>query len=171
MIGLRDEYLYISLFDDPLNPLPEVRSGQVWRLFTPIFLHASVWHLVFNMYWLYQFGTLIERVIGSWRLLALVLFTALASDLLQFTMRGPNFVGMSGVIYGLFGYAWIRGQLDPSCGLWLRPDIVFILLAVFVLCAIGWIGGVANWAHGGGLAAGAAAGYLTFTIQQMRRRR
>ncbi len=171
MLGLRDDYLYLSMTDDPSNALPEIRRGQLWRLITPIFMHATVWHLVFNMYWLYQFGTLVERVIGSWRLVALVLLTALVSDVLQFAMQGPFFLGMSGVVYGLFGYAWIRGQLDPTSGLWLRPDVVFIMLAVFALCITGVIGNVANWAHGGGLASGAALGYLAFTIQQMRRRR
>ena len=45
------------------------------------------------------------------------------------------------------------------------------MLAWFVLCLTGIVGNVANWAHGGGLAAGAVLGYLAFTIQQMRRHR
>lgn len=171
MFGLRDQYLFISLFDDPSDPLPEVRSGQVWRLVTPIFMHASVIHLAFNMFMMYDLGSLVERTIGSLRFLAVVLITALASNMLQFSMQGPGFLGMSGVVYGLFGYAWIRGRLDPTCGLWLRPDVAVWMIAWFVLCAVGIISNVANWAHGGGLAAGAALGYLAFTIQQMRRRR
>lgn len=170
-LGIGDQYLAISLVDDPSNPLPEVLSGQVWRLFTPIFMHGDVFHLLFNMYWIFQLGSLIERTIGSLRFAAIVLLTALASNLLQFAMQGPYFLGMSGVVYGLFGYAWIRGRLDPTCGLWLRPDLAFIMLAWFVLCLTGIVGNVANWAHGGGLAAGAVLGYLAFTIQQMRRHR
>ncbi len=168
--GLGDQYLMISLFDDPTNPLPEVREGQVWRLITPIFMHANPWHLLFNMYWMFQLGTMIERTIGSLRYVLIILITAFASNLLQFAMQGPYFLGMSGVVYGLFGYAWIRGRLDPTCGLWLRPDLAFIMLAWFALCLTGIVGNVANWAHGGGLAAGAVLGYLAFTIQQMRRR-
>jgi len=169
--GLDDQYLMISTLDDPANPLPEVREGQVWRLITPIFMHANGWHLLFNMYWIFQLGTLIERTIGSWRFLAIVFLVALVSNFLQFAMQGPLFLGMSGVVYGLFGYAWIRGRLDPTCGLWLRPDIAVIMFAWFLLCLTPVIGNVANWAHGGGLAAGAALGYLAFTIQQMRRHR
>jgi len=169
-LGIGDQYLMISTLDDPTNPLPEVRGGQVWRLFTPIFMHANAMHLLFNMYILFQLGTLIERTIGSLRYLSIILIIAFASNLLQFAMQGPYFLGMSGVVYGLFGYAWIRGRLDPTCGLWLRPDFAFIMFAWFVLCLSGIVGNVANWAHGGGLAAGAALGYLAFTIQQMRRR-
>lgn len=171
MFGLRDEYLYISLFNDPRIPLPEVRSGQVWRLFTPIIMHGSVWHLLFNMYMFFQLGTLVERAIGSYRYLAMILIMALISNLLQFAMQGPAFLGMSGVVYGLFGYAWIRGQLEPTSGLWLRPDFVFIMLAFFVLCLSGFIGNVANWAHGGGLASGAALAYLHVTLKRLRRGR
>jgi hypothetical protein len=116
-------------------------------------------------------GTLVERAVGSLRFLLLVLVMAAVSNVVQFKAHGPLFGGMSGVVYGLFGYAWIRGRLDPTSGLYLRQDIVFWMLGWFVLCAAGVIGGVANWAHGGGLASGAALGYLAYTLDRMRRRR
>src|SRR5690606_36200319 len=49
--------------------LAEVREGQLWRLLTPIFLHLSIWHLLFNMYWTVVFGSLIETHRGFWMLL------------------------------------------------------------------------------------------------------
>jgi GlpG protein len=147
--------------------MPEIDAGQLWRLVTPIFMHFSIAHILFNMWMLYDLGTLIERQMGSRWFVLLVLAIALPSNFAQY-LCGPTggvFGGMSGVVFGLFGYAWIRGRLDPTCGLYLRPDVVFWIMAWFGLCALGGtfnVGNVANWAHGGGLAAGVAIGYLAY---------
>jgi GlpG protein len=168
--------LALHVFGDSSDALmfswPDILAGEVWRLVTPIFLHAPLGvmplHLVFNMWMLYDLGTLVERQIGSLRFVLLLLLVALASNYLQFAARGPNFVGMSGVVYGLFGYAWVRGRLDPTSGLYLRPSIAVVMIAWFLLCAAGVIGNVANWAHGGGLAAGALLGYLAHVLGNFR---
>jgi GlpG protein len=140
--------------------LPAIEHGQVWRLLTPIFLHAGPLHLIFNMWWLYDLGNLIEGRIGSWRFAALVLVIALTSNCSQYVATGPNFVGMSGVVFGLFGYAWVRGRFDPTCGMYLRQDVVLLMMLWFGACLIGVVPNVANTAHGMGLAVGAALGYL-----------
>jgi GlpG protein len=139
---------------------PAIQHGQVWRLLTPIFLHAGALHLIFNMWWLYDLGNLVERRLGWWRFAALALVIGLVSNFGQFVASGPNFVGMSGVVFGLFGYAWVRGRTDPTSGMYLRPDVVFLMMLWFGACMIGVVGDVANAAHGVGLAAGAALGYL-----------
>jgi GlpG protein len=166
-VGIGNRWLYFSQV--PIGA-PEIAHGQVWRIVTPIIMHGSILHLLFNMWWLYDLGTLIERRIGSLRYLLLVLIVAAVSNYTQFVAQGPFFVGMSGVVYGLFGYAWVRGRLDPTCGLHLRPDIAFYMMAWFFLCAAGLIGNVANWAHGGGLVAGAALGYLAHSMNMMRQK-
>ncbi len=148
--------------------MPDIQEGEVWRLITPVFLHGGFIHLAFNMYMLYNLGSLVERKLGPWWYVLLVLFVALVSNYTQFAARGPYFLGMSGVVYGLFGYAWVRGRLEPHSGLYLRPEFVMMLLIWFVLCAVGVIGNVANWAHGGGLVAGAALGYLPHLLRTLR---
>jgi GlpG protein len=140
--------------------LPAIEQGQVWRLLTPIFLHAGPLHLIFNMWWLYDLGNMIEGRLGWWRFAALVLVIALASNFGQYVASGPNFAGMSGVVFGLFGYAWIRGRFDPTSGMFLRQDIVVLMMLWFGACLIGVVPNVANAAHGVGLAVGAALGYL-----------
>ena len=160
-------YLYFSSVD---NSTAQIVGGQVWRLVTPIFLHFGFMHLLFNMWWLFDLGTLIERRLGLLWYALLILAIAIPSNFAQFNMAGPNFGGMSGVVYGLFGYAWVRGRLDPTCGLHLRPDVAFWLMAWFVLCALGMIGNVANWAHGGGLAMGAGLAYLAQSWTSMRKK-
>jgi GlpG protein len=146
--------------------MPAIEQGQIWRLITPIFLHAGPVHLIFNMWWLYDLGNLIEKKLGWWRFLSLVLTVALISNFGQYLVSGPNFLGMSGVVYGLFGYAWVRGRMDPWSGLYLRPDVVVWMMLWFVACLAGWVQHVANAAHGFGLVVGAAVAYLQVLLQR-----
>ncbi len=140
--------------------LPEVRNGQVWRLITPVLIHYDIFHLLFNMLMLKSLGTLIEMRQGPLRLGLLILLFAAGSNLGQYLVSGPFFGGMSGVIYGLFGYAWMRGKTDPASGLYLDPTTVIMMLAWFFLCLFGIIGSVANTAHGVGLVMGILLGII-----------
>ena len=139
--------------------LSEIFSGQFWRLFTPIFVHYSFIHILFNMFWLHDLGSQIERLKGSKFFITFALTLALFSNLLQFLMSGPSFGGMSGVVYGLFGYVWIKCRLDPGDGFRIDPVIANIMFAWFLLCFTGIVGSIANWAHAGGLLLGLAWGY------------
>jgi GlpG protein len=140
--------------------LPEVQRGEVWRLITPIFVHFGVLHIVFNMLMFKDLGTMIEVRRGSWALLGMVIGFAIPSNLLQYWYNGPGFGGMSGVLYGLFGYVWMRGRWDPGSGLYLHQQTVASMLIWFVLCAVNIIPNVANAAHAGGLMAGIIWGAL-----------
>jgi len=77
------------------------------------------------------------------------------------SLGGPNFGGMSGVVYGLLGYIWIRGKLDPGSGLFLHRETVIMMIVWFFLCFTGWVGDIANGAHAGGLLIGMACGWLS----------
>jgi GlpG protein len=140
--------------------LPAVLRGEVWRLVTPIFLHFGIWHLLFNLLWLFQLGSMIERRLGTGTLAAVVLGTAALSNLAQALVSGPNFGGMSGVVYALAGYVWMRGKHDPNADVYLDPQSMQWLLIWLVLCFTGLLGPVANTAHVVGLVAGAVWGRL-----------
>lgn len=157
--------------------LTEVKQGQLWRLVTPIFLHFGPIHLLFNLLMLQNMGTLIETREGSGRFLALVLVSALISNLGQYfigelfnlsfwrhanfsaILFNPNFGGMSGVNYALFGYLWLRSQ-GGRAGFMLHPNTVVMMLGWMVLCMVGVIGHVANGAHVVGLVVGMSAGWI-----------
>lgn len=147
---------YISLQSEGLT---EVLNGQFWRLFTPIFLHFSPLHILFNMYWLHVLGSQIERLKGSKFFITFVLALALFSNLAQFFMSGPLFGGMSGVVYGLFGYVFIKCKFDPGDGFYIDSFTANIMFGWFALCFLGVFPSVANWAHAGGLLVGLAWGY------------
>ncbi len=141
--------------------LPEIMHGQVWRLITPIFIHFGMLHILFNMLWLRDLGSMIEGRQSSWLLAVLVLVIAVVSNLAQFYYGGPAFGGMSGVVYGLLGYIWMRGKFDPGSGLNLHPTTVTMMIIWFLACFTPLIPHVANATHAAGLALGLAWGYLS----------
>jgi GlpG protein len=140
--------------------LPEVRGGQVWRLVTPIFLHFHILHILFNMLWLKDLGGMIENRYSTLYLGLFVLLVGISSNLAQFFAAGPGFGGMSGVVYGLLGYIWMKGKFDPGSGLHLPPSIVAMMLIWFLFGFTGLLN-IANAAHGVGLAAGSVWGILS----------
>jgi len=139
-------------------------------LFTPMFLHFGFLHILFNMLWLRDLGSMIEARKSSRLLLLLVLTIAGVSNLAQYLVSGPNFGGMSGVVYGLLGYMWMQGKFNPASRLSLEPQTVTFMIAWFFLCLFGVIGGVANTAHAAGLGLGIAWGFLTAQWSLARRR-
>lgn len=141
--------------------LPEVRHGEIWRLFTPVFIHLTFLHILFNMLWLRDLGSTIEVRQGAWQLLLMLLVFAGLSNFGQYYVSGPGFGGMSGVVYGLLGYVWIRGKFAPGSGLFLHPSTVNMMLIWFVLCYTNFLGPVANTAHAVGLVMGMSWGYLS----------
>ncbi len=141
--------------------LPEVRHGEAWRLLSPAILHFGWPHILFNLWAFWDLGNLIERRAGPSRLLGLIVGLALISNFGQYFAAGPRFGGMSGVIYGLLGYAWMMGRFRPEAGIGLHPQSVVMMLVWFVICLSGALGvPVANAAHGFGLIAGIAWGRL-----------
>ena len=144
--------------------LSEIASGQIWRLVTPVFLHFGLLHLLFNMLWLLNLGSLLEACQSSGRLAFKVLLIATVSNLTQYWTDGPQFGGMSGVVYGLFGYMWIRGRLDPGWGLHLDPTTVTLMMVWLVVCMTGLVGPVANAAHLSGLGLGLLWGFLAVRL-------
>lgn len=151
-------YLHISILNT-FRELPEVTSGEVWRLITPIFIHYGVLHLVFNMLWTKELGGMIEYQLGSRKLLIVVGAIGVGSNLTQMYVAGPLFGGMSGVVFGLFGYVWIRSRFDPGSGLMIAQGTVNIMLIWFLFCFSGLLP-IANGAHAAGLALGVLWGFV-----------
>jgi GlpG protein len=157
--------------EPPAGTLDEVLSGQVWRLVTPILLHFSYLHLIFNLLMFLSLGGQVEARRGSLRFLLLLLVLAVASNLTQYYLGHPSIVngglvlycspyfgGLSGVVYGLFGYSWIKSRREPDLGIQVSTQTVVILLVWFLACF--FMDNIANGAHAGGLAAGLLLGAI-----------
>ena len=162
----RADVLYITEFErlsDTIRwrgSLPEVSRGEVWRLITPVLMHGSPLHLFFNMWWLFSFGSMIEARRSSGFLFALIVVSGALSNLMQYKMSSPAFLGFSGVVYALFGYLWMKGRFDRVSGMGVEQITVIILVAWFFICLLPGTG-VANWCHGGGLVIGMLWGMMT----------
>lgn len=140
------------------KPFEQIKHGQVWRLVTPAFLHFGPMHLIFNMMWLWTLGCSLETYLRRVKFLLLVAIIAVVSNVAQALSGGTNFGGMSGVVYGLFGFVVVHGKLHPRGGLYLNPRTVRYMLIWLVVCFTGLVGPIANWAHLFGLFAGGAIG-------------
>jgi len=165
-LGYNHESLKPLLLADPANAngtiLPEVRAGEYWRLITPILIHFGPLHLLFNMIWLYQIGCMIEARRGTLQFALLVVVSGTVPMLAQYWVSGPGYVGgMSGVVYGLAGFAWMRGKYDRTSGVGLDRQSIQWLLIWLVICFSGLIGHVANTAHLAGLVIGVVWGRVS----------
>ena len=141
-------------------------SGEYWRLVTPVFIHFGWLHIVFNSLWCWELGRRIEGVLGSMNLFGLFLVTAILSNSIQHWVTGPVlFGGLSGVVYGFLGFAWVAGRLN---GRWLGlappTPIMLFMVGWLVICLLGVFDvlgfSVANGAHVGGLVTGAVIGAI-----------
>ena len=150
--------------------LGDIARGQVWRLVTPIFIHMSFLHLLFNLFWLRDLGGMIETRRGTWTLAGLVLAGAAIPALAQNFWDGPYFGGMSGVVYALFGYVWMKGRYQPHLNMGVNQNTVTIMLIWLVVCMTGLVGPVANAAHVFGLIVGLVWGFFPAGWRQLRRR-
>jgi GlpG protein len=146
--------------------------GQYYRMVSPIFLHFGILHLVFNCLWLGLLGSKIEIHHGSFHFLLVVLISGIASNMSQFYWSGTiYFGGMSGVIYALLGYLWIKHKIAPYKFSPLPSGLMGFMVAWLLLCMTGVLEvalgiGVGNAAHLSGLVVGLLIG-MVFALQSL----
>lgn len=139
---------------------PSIEEGEYWRLFTSLFLHGGLPHLVANMFSLALIGAVLEPAIGRLKFAFVFLSTGVLASLASFYWSGGVSVGASGAILGLYGMylalfygnmrdGWKELQWDP-----LAAVPLVALVAGFILP------GVDNAAHIGGLLSGSLMGFL-----------
>ncbi|UGS37890.1 rhomboid family intramembrane serine protease [Capillimicrobium parvum] len=142
-----------------------VAHGDYWRLITGGFLHASIFHILFNMYLLWILGQMLEPAIGSVRF-GIVYFTSLLAGSFGALLLEPEAltVGASGAIFGLMGFAFVEMR---SRGI--DPFQTFIGWLIIINLVLGFVlNNVSIGGHVGGLIGGALAG---FAFQYADRRR
>lgn len=84
-----------------------VFNGQYWRLFTAMFIHIGIMHLIMNMFFLYTVGDIFEFIYGPKNFLILYLLTGIFGNIFTYTFGDSTTVsaGASTALYGLFGLA------------------------------------------------------------------
>lgn len=129
--------------------------SEPWRFVTSIFLHGDIAHLLYNLFALALFGSMLERLIGSNRFLLVFFVTGIAANLVSVFFYDAS-LGASGAIFGVIGALIV---IRPSL-----PVFVFGLPMPIFIAGIVWVigdvigifvpSGVANIAHLSGLAFG-----------------
>jgi membrane associated rhomboid family serine protease len=139
---------------------PHLSRGQLWRLVTSALPHVDAMHLIFNIYWTWAFGTLIEEIWGSLRTAALFVLLAVGSGGAEYALLKGG-VGLSGVGYGLFGLLWVLSRRDARFYGAVDKNTATLFVAWFFLCVfmtwMDWMP-VGNIAHGMGAVLGALVG-------------
>ena len=139
---------------------PLVAQGEYWRLFTSMFLHFGMMHLLFNMYALYVAGRNVELVYGKWRFLIIYVGAGLMGNIatMLLSRRAHLSVGASGAVFGLFGALLILA-FRPRHGWRIAPGSILTTLGINLV--YGFANPQINMrAHVGGLIGGALLALL-----------
>jgi len=137
-------------------------NGQIWRLFTSIFLHSGFIHLAFNMFALLYVGSLLEKILGKKQFIFAYVISGIGASVSSLMMH-ENIVsiGASGAIFGLFGLLFpILGKKEGRL-LNISIDKMMFYCSAFLLDSIisGFTNsGIDNAAHVGGLLSGIIVG-------------
>ena len=150
--ALETDYSFYAIWGQ-FNEL--VFQGAYWQLFTSMFVHASIFHLVGNMLFLLIFGLRGEEMFSLPEFLTIYFVGGLVGNLLSLSF-GPYFisVGASGAIFAMFGASVIYDRRS------VRQSILGALVYAFFLFFINTGEGVNILAHLGGLAFGLIFGYI-----------
>ncbi|MFC2045551.1 rhomboid family intramembrane serine protease [Chloroflexota bacterium] len=136
-----------------------------WTLITSMFVHAGLWHIIFNMWTLYFFGTSLARLVGWGRFLIVYFCGGILGGIFYVLLSSPYSlaIGASGAIFALGGaLAVMRPNIKViifpiplPISLWIAVIGGFIILTLLsVSMAIAW------QAHLGGMVFGLIAGYF-----------
>jgi rhomboid protease GluP len=144
-------------------------AGEYWRLFTQMFLHGDLEHLINNMLLLYLLGDTLERVVGHVKYFVLYVVAGIGASIVSWQMQIMNHttyvtLGASGAVFGVLGallciLAVNKGRVE---GLQFKK---LLLMAGLSLYAGFSSGGVDNAAHVGGLIIGFIAAFFLKGIQ------
>ena len=141
-----------------------VAQGQIWRIFTAMFLHFSITHIGLNMLSLFFVGSAVEVMYGKWRYLLIYLASGIVGGIVTFFVMPPNTiaVGASGAIFGVFGALGVFYIVNrQALGAYGRGAIGNWLFWIGLNLVFGFsVPGIGIWDHIGGLIAGMVLGFL-----------
>ena len=140
-----------------------ILQGELWRLFTPMFLHStsSLLHIGFNMYALFVIGPELERHFGHGRFLVLYLLGGFAGNVVSFLLSPEYSLGASTAIFGLIGAQGVFMYRNRGLfGRIAQRALINIIMVAGVNLIIGLSPGIDNWGHVGGLIGGILFAWL-----------
>ncbi|GLC89403.1 rhomboid family intramembrane serine protease [Lysinibacillus piscis] len=148
----------VTLYGIQANSL--IESGQWWRVFSAMFLHAGFVHMFFNMFSLYLFGPELEKIAGKARFMTIYLVSGLVGNVATYLFYDINYVslGASGAVFGIFGafgaLVYYTRRTMPMLRKLILPIIVISVIMTFLQANTN------VYAHLGGLVAGFVLGLI-----------
>ena len=148
---------------------PAIADGEWWRLVLPIFMHIGWFHLLTNSIGLLIFGSMAERIFGSFAYLAIYLVSGIVGNVTSFVMTPALGAGASGAVFGVIGafgvYLLLNRKVMGELG---RQSLITVAVIIALNIAIGFGSqGIDNAAHVGGLLTGAVMAYLIAPRQRL----
>jgi len=137
-----------------------VSANQWWRFITPIFLHVSLPHIIFNLLSQVKVGIDLERSFGSIRIGLLYILCGVGGNLLSCCFLYDQIqAGASGAIFGQVGMMLV--DVFVNWKLLQRPvcNLVIMIIVILICVFSGMMPGVDNFAHVGGLVVGIVGGF------------
>lgn len=145
------------VFGAKINEL--INMGQYWRLFTCMFLHVGLPHLLCNCYAIFIYGPVVERIYGRVRFIIIYIIAGLMGSLLSYVMTPVASAGASGAIFGLIGCMFYFRQKNREAFSKIFGINLFIVLGLNLF--LGFVqSGIDNWGHIGGFLGGFLAAYV-----------
>nr|MDB5256172.1 rhomboid family intrarane serine protease [Chitinophagaceae bacterium] len=142
----------------------DIFNGSYWGLITSNFLHIEIWHIFFNIYWIWILGKKIEYESNKFFYGLLIITSALASSCIQLAFSNGTGIGLSGIAYAFFGFIYIKSLSEEEYKNYIDNRTSLLFMIWLVLCIVLTQTGtfnVANGGHIGGLLWGAALAYLS----------
>ena len=158
-----------------LSPWSVFVDGEVWRVFTAMFLHGNVQHIFSNMLILFFLGSMLEKEIGHLPLFIIYLLSGIggnAASLYEKYARGSLVasLGASGAVFGLDGLLLALVLFSPKR--WETAPVPRVIAMILLSLYSGYTAGhIDNAAHVGGLSTGFLAGIVWCQVFEKRRRR
>ncbi len=139
-----------------------IEQNEIWRLFTSMFMHGDLNHLISNMFGLLIFGTYIEQSLSKIKYLFIYVISGLIGNLFTLLLYPRNVIsfGASGAIFGIIGVVAVI--------IYIEGDKFFLLLATLYLLyfiASSFAPGINLWAHLFGLASGSIFAFVNHFIE------
>jgi membrane associated rhomboid family serine protease len=134
---------------------------EPWRLLTAALFHGGPLHLLFDVCWLWAFGSIVEKEFGHIATAAIFCFLAAGSMAAELALfRGG--IGLSGIVYGLFGLLWVLSRSDPRFPDAVDHNVIELMFGWFIVCivlTVAEVWWIALVAHTSGCVLGALLGW------------
>ena len=164
LMGILAPSMQSSLDVGMSGAYPVFQERRWWTIFTAIYLHGGLIHILFNMMWVRQLGPLVKELFGPFRLFVIFTVSGVVGFVVSSFMGNAFTLGASGSIFGLLAAAIVYGRQRRST-MFTRQFLQWaVMLFIFGL----FFDGVDNSAHAGGFVGGYVTA-LAFSRQQSER--